>query len=142
MRFTAAVFFPEFFYLHGVGVEPRYGIPGQVDALITIVNGQQANEFSRQHLAEKHIVVVPEELPVLEHPSYFHGRSVLRGRQTLGKARGEGRYTDAGVRISSPWCGRTSLYSNLNSLKACCCARPWAWGGLAVASSRVRCIRS
>jgi len=67
----------KFFHLHGFGVQRGDRVPGQIDAQITIVDGQQADAFAGQHLGQKHFVHVEAELTVLEDAPHLHDGVVL-----------------------------------------------------------------
>jgi hypothetical protein len=67
----------KFFRPHGFRVQRCDRVPGDVDAQVTVVDGQQADALAGHHLGEKHFVHVEAELTVLEHAPHIHDGVVL-----------------------------------------------------------------
>jgi len=69
------------FHAHGLLVQPCDRAPGQMDALIAVVDGQQADASPASTLLKKTFVIFPEELSMREDAAHLHGGAVPRLRQ-------------------------------------------------------------
>lgn len=85
----------------------------------------------------KHVLILPAKSPP------FRTCRTWSALPYSGSAtRADGRYTAAGVCMSSASCGRTSLYSRRKRSKLRCCARRLTAGAAAVSAFNLRCMRS
>ena len=70
----------------GVVVQARQRELGEVNDVPTIIDGLQAQTFSRQHLTDKDMAVTaPGYASAVAHFAHRHGRGILGLRQARGK---------------------------------------------------------
>src|SRR5260370_10796504 len=137
-----AILIAQALHLQGVAVEARQRKGSEVHAIVTIVDRQQRDAFSIQHLAEKHIPLLPVNHPSLPHAAHHAGAAIVRFRYPCGILSRRRAVARLRVFMSSASCGRSWLYSCRNKSRACCWARRLALGGDAASCFKVRCIRS
>src|SRR5260370_5436069 len=65
-----AILIAQALHLQGVAVEARQRKGSEVHAIVTIVDRHQRDAFSIQHLADKHIPLLPVNHPSLPHAAH------------------------------------------------------------------------
>src|SRR5712692_4079174 len=79
-----AILIAQALHLQGVAVEARQRKGSEVHAIVTIVDRQQRDALSIQHLAEKHIPLLPVNHPSLPHAAHHAGAAIVRFRYPCG----------------------------------------------------------
>src|SRR5258708_37608353 len=79
-----AILIAQALHLQGVAVEARQRKGSEVHAIVTIIDRQQRDAFSIQHLAEKHIPLLPVNHPSLPHAAHHAGAAIVRCRYPCG----------------------------------------------------------
>ena len=124
------------------GIETGDGKLRKVDRKPAIIDRQQADSFSPQHLTEKHLVLLPTELALMMHTAHQHGGRVLRFWYPR-RIRARRRRITRGRGLHAQGLVRTHLVVLLAKAIEGALLRPPVVGGrLAVSCFSVRCMRS